>query len=308
MVLEQPSLKAPPVRVGGIDYLNALPLTRYLRTSGEPRLDVSEHAPSVLASSLRAGELDVALAPVVEYLAREEYTVVPGLCISSYGAVESIRFYARREPSKVRVVAVDTSSRSSVLLLRLLYRELWRGRPRFVPAAPERLLRVLGASSTSSTSPDAPDAPDAQDAQDGAGPDAVLVIGDAALRSSAGPGWELLDLGTEWTRWTGLPFVYAFWIWRGGPAPGGLVRRFQEARDVGLARVDDIVAGVSLPEEGPFTSADCRDYLRRSIQYDLGPRQIEGLELFFSLLERNGLTAARPRAISYVDANDDTGG
>ncbi|MBI4601297.1 MAG: menaquinone biosynthesis protein [Planctomycetes bacterium] len=258
---------ASPVRVGGIDYLNALPLTRYLAGGGSPPLEVSNHAPSALASKLRSGELDLALAPVVEYPAREEYRVLPRICIASYGEVRSIRFYHRRPLADLRRVGLDASSRTSALLTRLLFRELWRGTPRFVDAAPPEAEAALAAPAD----------------RRGASLDGILLIGDVALRNAAPLGWEVLDLGTVWTRWTGLPFVYAFWIWRGGPAPAGLLERFERAKAAGLARVDDIVREAPLPPGLDAPAA--RHYLGRVLGYDLGGAQVEGLIEFFSRLE-----------------------
>ena len=303
-------MNAPTVRVGGIDYLNALPLTRYLREGGEPNVRLTNSAPSLLASALRSGGLDVALAPVVEYLAKPEYRLVPGICISSYGAVESIRFYHRRPLGDLRTVGLDTSSRSSALMLRLFFRELWRAGPRFVSVPPElALARVGGVDETAAVSErifargegerdSAPSLGEERRLLDDL--DGLLLIGDAALRAPTTTSWEMLDLGTEWTRWTGLPFVYAFWIWRGGVAPIRLVERLHEARDVGLARIDDIVGGLDADMVARFGASACREYLRRSIQYDFGRPQQAALKHFFGLLERSGLSAHAPRDPEYV--------
>ena len=130
--------------------------------------------------------------------------------------------------------------------------------------------------------------------------DAVLLIGDAALRSSRVTGWEVRDLGTEWTRWTGLPFVYAFWMCRGGTCPVSLTERLEEAKRVGLARIDDIVESLDLPGSIGLDAAACRDYLRRTIQFDLGPEQLDGLAFFYGLLEQHGLVAAAPASLRFV--------
>jgi len=269
------------VRVGGIDYLNAMPLTYYLSSAaaGGPDIAVSNHSPSALADHLRGGQLDAALVPVVEYLARPAYRVFPGICISSYGEVRSIRLYHRRPLREAKLVAVDSSSRTSALLTKLLFAELWLGSPRYVETSPETSLALVESGNGAALADDAPDA--------------ALLIGDAALAAKPGPGWDCSDLGTEWTRMTGLPFVYAFWVWRGGPCPNGLSGVFERARAMGTARIDDIVAAVRLP--GGMDAAPARDYLRRVIQYDLGQLQLEGLLLFFERLHAAGL-GPEPRA------------
>ncbi len=259
-----PASRPRPIRVGGIDYLNALPLTRYLEEAGSPPLEISNHVPGVLAEKLRAGELDIALVPAVEYLAREDYQILPGISISSYGEVQSIRFYHRRPLSELRAVGLDGCSRTSSALTRLLFRDLWHGSPEFLQVSPREAIRVLEGIAV----------PGIYESLDG-----VLLIGDAALSTSPRDGWEALDLGTVWTRWTGLPFVYAFWAWRGGPCPPGVVERFTRARAEGLSRIDDIVRETVRP--AGMDAAACRHYLHRVIQYDLDPVHVEGLLEFF---------------------------
>lgn len=266
MVLEGPALtfrqagQVEPVRVGGIGYLNALPLTRYLVAEGNPALSISRHLPGALAEKLRCGELDIALVPVVEYLARKTYRVLPGISIASYGEVRSIRFFHRRELSQLRCVGIDDSSRTSAALTRILLHDLWKSSPEVVSVSPSEALRVLNLNGKL----------DGRDELD-----ALLLIGDSALAVDAQPEWSCVDLGTEWTRWTGLPFVYAFWVWHGGPAPAGLVHKFTSAKKEGLARIDDIVREhCAIAGEDPIAS---RHYLHRTIQYDLNSLHVEGL-------------------------------
>lgn len=270
------------VRLGGIDYLNALPLTRYIESGGVPALEISDHSPSRLAALLHKGELDIAVAPVVEYLRRPQYEVAPGICISSYGAVESIRLYFRRPLSETRAVGLDTSSRSSALLVRLLYRELWGGHPRFEQLDPQDACGVLAGG--------VDDPAETESVWD-----AILLIGDAALRQPEPTGWEVIDLGTEWSRWTGLPFVYAFWICREGVLSDALSARLCEAKRHGIAKIDEISRECGAARG--ISEVACRHYLRQTIQYDFGRSEQEGLRLFFSLLERNGLVATPLRPL-----------
>lgn len=274
-----------PLCVGGIDYLNALPLTLYLPLQGNPTLHLSNHVPSVLADRLRSGELDIALVPAVEYLAREEYRILPGICISSYGEVRSIRLFHRCPLNEAQTVGLDRSSRTSALLTRLFFHDLWKGTPKFIEVSPEDAQAFLCSR----------EIPPDQAAEL---PDAVLLIGDIALNSFSHPGWECLDLGVEWTRWTGLPFVYAFWVWRGGSWPAGLAERFLEGKNQGLARVDDIVRRISLP--GGLDASSARHYLSRVIQYDFAPAQVEGCLEFYSRLWKAGLIPSPPRPLSFL--------
>jgi len=173
-------------RFGAVSYLNARPLIEGL----EPLvLDT----PARLVDRFEAGELDVALLPVAagEAAGLER---VGNLGIASEGPVESVLLFLRREPERVRSLALDPASRTSRVLAQILLREVWGARPELCdPPA-----------------------------------DAELVIGDRAL-VRAGEGERFVDLGEEWTSWCGLPFVFAAWY--GAPeAAGELEAAFRRGR------------------------------------------------------------------------------
>jgi len=258
------------LRVGGIDYLNSLPLLWKLEESDG--IDLAYHVPSRLATMLHAGELDVALIPIAAYADRPDHAIVPGLGISSYGGVRSIRLYFRRPLDEVVRVGLDTCSRTSALLTRLLFREQWGGEPEFVRAAPDELHTVLSGDRESDL-------------------DAALLIGDAALERGIYAGWEDVDLGTEWTRWTGLPFVYAFWAVRDEGLEDDeldrLVRQLHEARREGTKHIDEIVRRARLPEE--FSESDAIHYLNHVIRYDLGDDELRAMRLFLTKARDAGL-------------------
>ncbi len=323
--------EASTLRVGGIDYLNALPLTEYLTPEGSPAIHLQNLVPSALAAGLRAGDLDVALVPVVEYLERDDYLIIPDICVASYGAVESIRFYYRRPLAELRRVGLDTSSRTSALLARLFLRTRWRSDPEILAIAPSAGLVYLASQEPSTGRAGGGEPIDGPDDLD-----AVLLIGDTALRQDVPAGWRFIDLGNEWTRITGLPFVYAFWVCSGdtcrrGNASAGLVDRFREARDVGVSHIDDIVRryvqtgrgdgavrSAASSGGGSAVQSDVRsavrsggaaawteefrwrEYLSRVIEYGLGPAQLEGLDHFFFLLGREGLHEGAPRPLRFV--------
>jgi chorismate dehydratase len=266
-------------RIGGIDYLNAQPLVRCVETDAEPSILLERHRPNVLADRLGRGQLDAALLPVIGYFDRPaEYWIVPGICIASHGPVRSIRLYHRRPLSEVRSVALDASSRTSVILTRVLFAERWGSREvnvEFVTTPPDVARRRLAEGAVACPW------------------DAVLLIGDDALSSGRFDGWREVDLGLEWTSWTGLPFVYAFWVVR--PPRGGadaddvlarLVERLRDARWRGFARIDEIVREV----HGTLglTENECRDYLVHTIRYDLGDDERRGLDAFIEKARQHG--------------------
>ena len=273
------------LRLGGIDYLNALPLLWGLgeKTDG---LSLGYHVPSRLAEMLECSDLDAALIPVVACAMRPGYLVVPGIGISSYGGVRSIRLYHREGLDEVKRVGLDTCSMTSSLLTRLLFRDVWGVEPEFMPCDPVSMRNYIEG--------DCGDLPRL---------DAVLLIGDAALVGGSCPGWLDRDLGTEWTRWTGLPFVYAFWACRPEVVKDAGVRRFlverlARAKEEGLSRIDEIVAGVDLP--AGFDRASGIHYLKHLIDYDLGEDKLEAMRLFFSRLHGAGLLDDSTQQLSFL--------
>jgi predicted solute-binding protein len=184
------------VRLGAVEYLNARPLVYGLGDS--PRFSIRFDVPSRCADLLHAGEIDVGLIPSIEYVrGRGPYAVVPGVAIASRGPVASVAIYTTKPMSDVRTLALDTSSRSSVALARVLCAKAFDIAPSFRAESPN-LERMLSAS------------------------DAALIIGDTALfldrgvvsRGGHTVAVEKIDLGDVWTKSTGLPFVYAFWAGR----------------------------------------------------------------------------------------------
>ena len=168
--------------------------------------------PSAVARRLHAGELDLGMIPSVEY-AFGRYDIVPGVAIGSRGPVRSVSLYLSRPLEEVRRVALDTSSRTSVALVKVLLRERLGRDPEYVPMAPV-LVDMLAAA------------------------DAALIIGDAALDQES--PIRRLDVGEEWTRLTGLPFVYAFWAGPPGVVTPAGVARLRSALREGLASLPEI--------------------------------------------------------------------
>lgn len=252
------------VRLGAVGYLNARPLVYGL--DAQPRFALRFDVPSECARLLHAGEIDVGLIPSIEYARGGPYRIVPDLAIASRGAVASVALYTAREMRDVRSIAMDTSSRTSVALVRVLCARLFRIQP-----------------SIESRGPDLDD----MLAHD----DAALIIGDNALfldpadltEGRRGPGdagaIRKIDLGEAWLELTGLPFVYAFWA---GP-PGALtpadVSALQRARDEGVTRPDELAR--QYLADRPDRQAAGAAYLRDNISYYLREEERAGLDAFY---------------------------
>ena len=115
--------------------------------------------------------------------------------------------------------------------------------------------------------------------------DACLIIGDPALAiEPADLPYECLDLGTEWTAWTGLPMVFAVWAGKKQFLTPDVAKAFVDSCAYGMSHVDEMVARATA--ERGFRADLVRQYFTHYIQYDLTPRHIEGLELFRSYVRK----------------------
>jgi chorismate dehydratase len=253
-----------PVRLGSVAYLNARPLVFGLEH--DSRFTLRHDLPVECARLLHAGEIDLGIVPSIEYQRGPcEYRVVPDLAIASRGAVASVALYTRRPMSDVRAIVMDTSSRTSVALVRVLCARLFKIDPAVRSHAPD-LEAML---------------------HDG---DAALVIGDNALLwDPARYDAMKIDLGEAWTGLTGLPFVWAMWVGRPGAVTTDAVAALQAARDVNLTRPEAIARAYF---RDPARQAVGARYLRDTIKYSLGPDEQAGVQLFHRYAAEIGLVPA----------------
>jgi chorismate dehydratase len=268
------------VRLGAVGYLNARPLMYGLES--HPGFHVRYDVPSECARLLHEGAIDVGLIPSIEYLRGGPYRIVPDLAIASCGAVASVALYTRKPIADVRSIAMDTSSRTSVALVHVLCRRLYRIDP---------VIESRG--------------PDLQDMLSRC--DAALIIGDNALfldepsRGAALQGGEQaiekIDLGDAWLRLTGLPFVYAFWAGRPGALTPAHVDALRSARDEGIRRPEELARQylADAPERQPLGAA----YLRDNIKYYLREPELAGLNTFYRYAAEAGLVPAAPEPQFY---------
>jgi len=254
------------VRVGAVGYLNARPLTWALDQAPERWL-MRYDVPSECASLLHDGAVDVGLVPSIEYLRSAEFRLVPGVGVCSRGPVASVALYSRGPIAQVREIALDTSSRTSVALVRVLCHHHFRITPRFVPHAPD--LAVMTREH-----------------------DAGLLIGDPALDAAhESLGLQKTDLGEAWTAMTGLPFVYAAWTGRPGALRPDDVRALQQAQEEGTEASAVIAAEYGKGDVA--RTARAATYLRDNVHYGLGPDEAAGLQLFLDLASVLGLVERR---------------
>jgi chorismate dehydratase len=251
------------IRLSLVHYLNSAPLGwAFLHGPFKEQFEVLPSSPALCADQLSKGDVAIGLIPSVEYARIPNLRIIAGMSISSLAAVRSILLIRRKGIRTIRSVALDTSSRTSVALAKILLGVHMGIRPEFVPYAPD-VVSMLDHC------------------------DAALLIGDAALKIRL-EEYETTDLAEKWVQWQQNPFVFAFWACRADAhLPADLTSIFQEAKNWGLDRRDEIAStfsrSLNLPK--PFLE----NYLRQNIDYDLGMRHINGLERFYRLAEQEHL-------------------
>jgi chorismate dehydratase len=250
-----------PFRVGSVEYLNAVPLTRGIEDQ------IVFATPARLAELLRRDELDAALVSITEVLLSDRYDILDGIAIASLGEVYSVLLAHKKPLEEAKEIFCDTASLTSVNLLKVLLAE--RGlKPEFKP------LEYYDAAKEK---------------------DFVLLIGDRAIdfqrqsrrseaKADATTPHEIFDLGAAWTELTNLPFVYAVWALRRGIENAKLRRLLRETKHFGMETLDVII------RNHPAYDLDFRkDYLGWQVHFHLGSDEKCGIAKFCELLRKHGL-------------------
>ncbi len=236
------------MKIGRIGYINCAPVYGAIDrriVALPPSGALVTGTPAELNDLLVAGELDVSVISAIEYARHaKELVLLSDLAISCDGPVRSVALFAKQPVQELtnRTVLLSASSRTSVALLDLLCRDVWHIKPKFAEARAEAQdLETLAALPH----------------------EAVLVIGDAALKLAATRTYRhRYDLGEEWKRWTGKPFVFAVWAATRVASPAAVQRghaALLESRAWGLAHLDEIARATARVTQLPVVT--CREYL-----------------------------------------------
>jgi predicted solute-binding protein len=257
------------LRIGCVKYLNARPLIRGCRA------EVEFDHPSALCERLANGELDIALVSSFEFLRNPIYRIIDDVSISSDGPVYSVVVVHRDEISKIDEIVLDPASETAVNLLRCLLGELG--------LYPHLKQRNTGISPVVVKS--------------GSAAPAQLLIGDQAIhfRESHADEFQFWDLGEQWKKLMGLPFVYALWLIRPEVRdPKTIADGLRALRDENLADLDELIAevvvGVGDPgAEEKFDPEFYSRYYHEHLRFSFGKEEKEGLRTFAQLCAKRGL-------------------
>ncbi len=269
-------------RVCAVSYLNTSPLVwGMLNGPQQGRADLSFAVPSICSQRVVEGVAEVGLLPVIE-VERHRFTSIPEVGIACRGAVRSILLVARTPFDRIRTLAADTGSRTSVQLARIVLQRKYGAEPEVFAAEPD-LVRMLEHA------------------------DAALLIGDSALRvEPAELDWPTLDLGEEWTAMTGLPMVFALWAGRPSAIREEMVNLLQGSCHFGLSQLEEIIPLEA--ERRGFPEELVHDYLTRRIVFQIGPEEQAGLDLYLKFAHELNLVDSPSYVTTEKPAHDDSAG
>ena len=281
-------------RISASSYSNTAPLIwSFLYGSQHGRVEIIlDNAPSRSADLLSQDRVDAALVPVIAFQQLEGVRLIPDVCVGAREKVRSVALVTRGEEiADVRTVALDVSSKTSVVLTKIIFREFLGFEPEWRDAAPN-LDAMLDSS------------------------DCALLIGDPALSiSDVGLGNADLgstiksenrnprsqirkfDLAELWHQYTGLGFVFAMWMTKKAACPID----FAAARDEGLTHINEIAANYT-PEIG-LSANELTTYLSENISYTIDDPMQRGMELYFELAGKCGLVE-RVKPLRYQNSPD----
>ena len=259
-------------RISASSYSNTAPLVwSFLYGSNHGKVEIIlDNAPARSAELLSQGRVDAALVPVIASQSIPDVKLIPNVCVGARERVRSVRLVTRGgDLEDVRSVSLDVSSRTSVVLTKIIFREFLGFEPEWRPADPN--IDAMLAES-----------------------DAALLIGDPALalsdstQPSKFQNIRSFDLAELWRGHTGLGFVFAMWM----TTRDRCEIDFAAARDEGLRHVPEIAANYA-PQTG-LELPTLVEYLSQNISYSIDPSMQQGLELYLELAYKHGLTERKP--------------
>ncbi len=297
----------PKLRISIVEYLNTAPLVwGFTHGPFRGRYELSFTVPSQCAESLRAGESDVAIIPAIEYHYLDDVVALPEMAIAAKREVRSLLVISRKPIEQARRIALDTGSRSTQALVKILCAEHWKISAEFLQRAPGPAML--------------------------ANSDAALLIGDPALRfaialEQSGGAWRadrshevsvqppadwgrdrlyVYDVASEWKKLTGLPCVLALWVGHKLAIRPEVVADFLASKDYGISRIGEIAADASGSLKLP--AAALGRYLRENIDFSLDEENLRGLDLYFQkCASLNLIPRTRPLEFAPVAASVRTG-
>jgi chorismate dehydratase len=248
------------MKISVVSYLNSKPFIRGIEKNPSPDWNVTLDIPSECARKLISGEAEVGLVPVAVLPLIKGHRIITPYCIGANGKVDSVKLYSHVPVEQITKVILDYQSRTSVALVKILARELWKINPEWTAGSAGFETMAEGTT-------------------------AVVVIGDRTFSMNGSYTFEY-DLSEAWQQLTGLPFVFAVWTLSGSLSVENATmlnefeNRFSAALNYGLTHMDEVIA----ENQQRYPDVNVRKYLTQSISYDLTAEKREAIRLFLHKL------------------------
>ncbi len=244
------------MKISAVSYLNTKPFLHGIQSKGLDSLfDLSLDIPSVCAKKLIQGEADLGLVPVAVIPHISTPYIISDFCIGAEGAVKTVCLFAEKPIHSLKRIFLDYQSKTSVELTKILVKQYWKLNPEFVYAEKGYEDSIQGATGG-------------------------LIIGDRAI------GMEekfpfTYDLGEYWTKWTGLPFVFAAWV-SNNSLPKDFINQFNEALQLGISHTKEVAKNL----QASYPTFDVHQYFTNYISYNMDSLKKKALTLFLHHIQQ----------------------
>jgi len=246
------------IRISAVKYANTYPFIFGLKESGlDKRVILETDHPADCAAKLISGKVDIGLVPVAALPLIKEYHIISDYCIGTNGLVRTVLLLSNCPFEEIATIYLDYRSLSSVTLTKVLAKNSWRKEFRWINTSKEFDFTNIGLL------------------------EAVVLIGDQCFEYETSYRYKM-DLGLEWNRYCGLPFVFACWI-SNKPIEKKFIEVFNKALESGVQNIDAVVE--YFKKSGSITGQSLKSYLTENIDYDFNDDKKKGLKLFLELVQ-----------------------
>lgn len=246
------------IRISAVKYANTYPFIYGLKESGlDKRVILETDHPADCARKLISGKADIGLVPVASLPLIKDYHIISDFCIGTNGFVRTVLLLSNCSFKEVETIYLDYRSLSSVSLTKVLAKNSWKREFKWLNTSKEFDFINIGLN------------------------DAVVLIGDQCFEYETSFRYKL-DLGMEWKKYSGLPFVFACWT-SNKVVDKRFIEDFNEALESGVQNIDAVVE--YFKNTGTISGSSLQNYLTKNIDYDFNDDKKEGLKLFLKLMQ-----------------------
>jgi chorismate dehydratase len=243
------------IRVSAVSYLNSIPFVYGLQhTRIIDQIDLALDYPAECARKLVDNEVDIGLVPVAIIPSLPYYDIISDFCIGAEGPVRTVVLLCNSPIETLDRIYLDYQSKTSVTLVKVLSKNLWKVNPEWMPYTPMHTLNDI-------------------DPYDG-----IVIIGDRVFEFESNFKYRY-DLAEEWIRLTGLPFVFAAWT-ANKVIDASFLTTFNHSLKAGI---ENIEASIDCYPPIKISKAEAQQYFQKNISFNLTPLKKDGLKLFWSL-------------------------